>query len=254
LSRVRLRGTDYIRMQDLEKGSTIDPASAGKPCIRGMRITVRRVLDLLASFADQASLLAEYPFLESEDLHQALQYAAAHLDDELPIVRAHGWNVVHTAEIGMQTAPDIEILHTAREDDRVCVTLDVDFHRHLHFDKHEKRGYYRTRREAEVVLRIAFVFAISALESVAQTSPRSVVDESKTEANTAVEDRLRSAQKRFRPEIWSGRSEPPSAIPTRSYCVYPELETRSLAFRRCSPANKIRLLPSMKILPDSSSK
>jgi uncharacterized protein (DUF433 family) len=55
----------------------------GKPCIRGMRITVRRVLELLAIYPDQSSLFAEYPFLQPEDLQQALHYAAASVDDEL---------------------------------------------------------------------------------------------------------------------------------------------------------------------------
>ena len=54
----------------------------GKPCIRGMRITVRRVLELLATYSDRASLLAEFPYLEDEDLQQALTYAAAAVDDE----------------------------------------------------------------------------------------------------------------------------------------------------------------------------
>ena len=54
----------------------------GKPCIRAMRITVRRVLELMATYPDRATLLAEYPFLEPEDLQQALRYAAATLDDE----------------------------------------------------------------------------------------------------------------------------------------------------------------------------
>ena len=47
-----------------------------------MRITVRRVLELLASYPDRAALIADYPFLESEDLNQALRYAAATVDDE----------------------------------------------------------------------------------------------------------------------------------------------------------------------------
>lgn len=55
----------------------------GKPCIRGMRITVRRVLELLAAYPDHTALLAEYPFLEQEDLQQALRYAAAAVDDEM---------------------------------------------------------------------------------------------------------------------------------------------------------------------------
>ena len=55
---------------------TVEPGKCGgKPCIRGMRITVRRVLELLASYPDRSSLYAEYPFLEPEDLIQALRYA-----------------------------------------------------------------------------------------------------------------------------------------------------------------------------------
>ena len=62
---------------------TVEPGKCGgKPCIRGMRITVRRVLELLATYPDRAELLAEYPFLEPEDLQQALHYAAATVDDE----------------------------------------------------------------------------------------------------------------------------------------------------------------------------
>lgn len=48
-----------------------------------MRITVRRVLELLAAYPDRAALLAEYPYLEDADLQQALSYAAAAVDDEL---------------------------------------------------------------------------------------------------------------------------------------------------------------------------
>jgi uncharacterized protein (DUF433 family) len=47
-----------------------------------MRITVRRVLELLAFYADRAALLQDYPYLEPEDLNQALRYAAATVDDE----------------------------------------------------------------------------------------------------------------------------------------------------------------------------
>ena len=62
---------------------TVEPGKCGgKPCIRGMRITVRRVLELLADHPDRTTLFAEYPFLEPEDLQQALGYAAAIVDDE----------------------------------------------------------------------------------------------------------------------------------------------------------------------------
>ena len=53
----------------------------GKPCIRGMRITVRRVLEILAVHRDREELFREYPFLEEEDLQQALRYAAASIDE-----------------------------------------------------------------------------------------------------------------------------------------------------------------------------
>ena len=68
---------------DLFDRITVAPGKCGgKPCIRAMRITVRRVLELLATYPDRATLFAEYPFLEPEDLQQALHYAAATLDDE----------------------------------------------------------------------------------------------------------------------------------------------------------------------------
>ncbi|MCB1022215.1 MAG: DUF433 domain-containing protein [Bryobacterales bacterium] len=62
---------------------TIDPEQMnGQPCVRGMRLTVRRVLEVLALYADRAELFEEYPELEREDLEQALKFAAAHLGDE----------------------------------------------------------------------------------------------------------------------------------------------------------------------------
>jgi uncharacterized protein (DUF433 family) len=63
---------------------TVEPGKCGgKPCIRNMRITARRVLELLAIYPDWPSLLAEYPYLETEDLRQVLGYAAASLDSEV---------------------------------------------------------------------------------------------------------------------------------------------------------------------------
>jgi uncharacterized protein (DUF433 family) len=63
---------------------TVEPGKCGgKPCVRGLRITVRRILELLATYPDRASLLAEYPFLEPEDLQQVLRYAAAMVDDDV---------------------------------------------------------------------------------------------------------------------------------------------------------------------------
>ena len=56
---------------------TIDPqVRFGKPCIRGMRITVSDILGWLASGMTEADILADYPDLTSEDIKAALAYAA----------------------------------------------------------------------------------------------------------------------------------------------------------------------------------
>jgi uncharacterized protein (DUF433 family) len=61
---------------------TVEPAKCGgKPCIRGLRITVRRVLELLAEYTHREDILKEYPFLEDADLQQALHYAATKVND-----------------------------------------------------------------------------------------------------------------------------------------------------------------------------
>jgi uncharacterized protein (DUF433 family) len=61
---------------------SVDPAKMnGQPCIRGLRITVRRVLEALAVYPDRTEFQREYPELEDEDIRQALEFAAASLDD-----------------------------------------------------------------------------------------------------------------------------------------------------------------------------
>jgi uncharacterized protein (DUF433 family) len=63
---------------------TFDPnVLNGQPCIRGMRLSVRRVLEALATYPDREELRAEYPDLEYDDIRQALEYAAANLDDRV---------------------------------------------------------------------------------------------------------------------------------------------------------------------------
>ena len=52
----------------------------GRPCIRGMRMRVKDVLELLANGADHAEILRDYPYLEEEDIQACLQYAAAQAD------------------------------------------------------------------------------------------------------------------------------------------------------------------------------
>src|SRR5262249_2076409 len=55
----------------------------GEPCIRDLRLTVRRVLEALATYPDRAELKREYPELEDEDIRQALAFAAALVDDKV---------------------------------------------------------------------------------------------------------------------------------------------------------------------------
>ena len=55
----------------------------GEPCIRDLRLSVRRVLQALATYPDRSELQREYPELEEEDIRQALAYAAANLDDKV---------------------------------------------------------------------------------------------------------------------------------------------------------------------------
>jgi uncharacterized protein (DUF433 family) len=66
---------------------TIEPGKlGGKPCIRGLRISVENVLNIVASYADRRELFENYPDLEEEDLRQALAFAAANLDDHVEIL------------------------------------------------------------------------------------------------------------------------------------------------------------------------
>ena len=56
---------------------TRDPAvMGGKPCIRGMRLTVGTVVGLVAAGRTRDEILREYPYLEADDIAQALSYAA----------------------------------------------------------------------------------------------------------------------------------------------------------------------------------
>jgi uncharacterized protein (DUF433 family) len=69
---------------------TIDPAvMGGKPCIRGMRVTVGTVLGLLAAKRSREEILKAYPYLEPDDIDEALAYAAWRLEErEVPLAVA----------------------------------------------------------------------------------------------------------------------------------------------------------------------
>ena len=53
----------------------------GRACIRGMRITVSQIVNLVANGMITSEIIRDYPYLEEEDIHQALRYAA-HLTEE----------------------------------------------------------------------------------------------------------------------------------------------------------------------------
>jgi uncharacterized protein (DUF433 family) len=60
---------------------TFDPAQCGgRPCIRGMRIRVKDVLELLAAGVTETEILTDYPYLEQEDIRACLAFAAAEVD------------------------------------------------------------------------------------------------------------------------------------------------------------------------------
>src|SRR5271155_4947291 len=65
---------------------TVDPNQCGgRPCLRGLRIRVKDVLDLLAAGADREEILSDYPLLEADDITAALEYAARQSDH--PVMR-----------------------------------------------------------------------------------------------------------------------------------------------------------------------
>jgi len=66
---------------------TFDPlVMGGKPCIRGLRVTVGTIVGLVATGYSIAEILQAYPYLEEEDLRQALAYAAWRVEEiEAPL-------------------------------------------------------------------------------------------------------------------------------------------------------------------------
>ncbi|TAH50259.1 MAG: DUF433 domain-containing protein [Chloroflexota bacterium] len=63
---------------------TVNPkVFGGKPCIRNLRFPVSRLLGLLAAGETRTSILKAYPFLESEDIDQALEYAASLAEEQV---------------------------------------------------------------------------------------------------------------------------------------------------------------------------
>ena len=60
---------------------TFDPEQCGgRPCIRGMRIRVKDVLEMLADGETEKQILEDFPYLEAEDIRACLEFAAAEMD------------------------------------------------------------------------------------------------------------------------------------------------------------------------------
>ncbi len=72
-------------MNQLHRITVTPGVCGGRPIIRGMRIRVKDVLDLLAAGASRAEILADYPYLEDEDITAALEFAARQSDH--PVLR-----------------------------------------------------------------------------------------------------------------------------------------------------------------------
>lgn len=65
---------------------TFDPnVMGGKPCIRGMRVTVGAIVGLFAAGRNEAEILSAYPYLDIEDIREALSYAARRVEDEIDV-------------------------------------------------------------------------------------------------------------------------------------------------------------------------
>ena len=67
-------------MSELQRITIDHEHCGGRPCVRGLRIRVTDILDLLASGATREEILEDYPYLEDQDISAALEYAARQLD------------------------------------------------------------------------------------------------------------------------------------------------------------------------------
>lgn len=68
---------------------TIEPGKMnGQPCIRGLRLTLRRVLEALSTYSSGEDLRTDHPELDDEDIRQAIAYAAAMMGEEIVETKA----------------------------------------------------------------------------------------------------------------------------------------------------------------------
>jgi uncharacterized protein (DUF433 family) len=73
-------------MATLDRITRDSAVMGGKPCVRGMRVTVGMIVGLVASGHSFSDILVAYPYLEDEDIRQALSYAAWRVEEiEVPL-------------------------------------------------------------------------------------------------------------------------------------------------------------------------
>ena len=76
-------GRDLVIGSSMDR-ITFDPQQCGgRPCIRGMRIRVKDVLEMLAAGTTEATILTDFPYLEQEDIRACLKFAAAEMDHSI---------------------------------------------------------------------------------------------------------------------------------------------------------------------------
>jgi uncharacterized protein (DUF433 family) len=74
---------------DLDRITRNVAVMGGKPCVRGMRVTVGMIVGLVASGHEFGEILSAYPYLEDEDIRQAMAYAAWRVEEiEVPLPAA----------------------------------------------------------------------------------------------------------------------------------------------------------------------
>jgi uncharacterized protein (DUF433 family) len=78
-------------MEQLGRITFAPDVMGGKPCIRGMRLTVGMIVGLVASGHTKKEILELYPYLEDADINEALAYAAWRVEEiDIPLVSASG--------------------------------------------------------------------------------------------------------------------------------------------------------------------
>jgi predicted nuclease of predicted toxin-antitoxin system len=107
----------------------------GRPCLRGLRVTVGTIVGLLAAGRTREEILQAYPYLEPEDIHRGSRTAPLMkllLDMNLSpawvgFLAAQGFETAHWSTCGEPTATDLVIMGWARAHGFVVITHDLDF-------------------------------------------------------------------------------------------------------------------------------